>query len=169
MKVAGSFLNDVPHGKKIALFCESKEKMLFSGSYEKGFKKYGKLFYHNGVLLYNGSFNFDEPCGNNIKLYHSNGHIMFIGDFKNGVPYNKGMYFNEAEKLMWNLRIENGLKICEVYETRNQDKKSVSAGEEDDGEYSQDQEKQLLMILTGLEADEFLSNFKFYDTRNYSF
>lgn len=71
--LAGNFCKDQPHAEYMIKLSFNDQKLLFAGKCEHSFKKEGKLFHDNGVLLYNGKFFKDEIDGQNCQVYYKNG------------------------------------------------------------------------------------------------
>lgn len=100
IKLAGKFNRDLPDGI-MAFFSHHEEKLLFSGVCQNGFKKEGKLFYTNGVMLYCGSFMADQIAGEGCEIYWDNGNLKFSGDFRGGLPFNCGKFYDRNGELVW--------------------------------------------------------------------
>jgi antitoxin component YwqK of YwqJK toxin-antitoxin module len=166
IKLAGKFNRDLPDGI-MAFFSHDEEKLLFSGVCQNGFKKEGKLFYTNGVMLYCGSFMADQIAGEGCEIYWDNGNVKFSGDFRGGLPFNCGKFYDRNGELVWKLcRDQNDTKVCNVYKLDEREEVG-QLGNWEEGLGSGVGE--IKRIFKGVDIARYLRTFQFYSKIDYNF
>ena len=98
----GIFHKNFIHSAKVEILDPKTQNLKFEGNINTGKREgYGKSFYPNGQLEYDGEFVNDEFFGGNIIEYYQNGGFRFKGTYRNGIKEGYGISYWDNQNIKY--------------------------------------------------------------------